>query len=71
MNRPLVLIDADTLACVCPFHGPQPEAEYASGRAPCGCLWDLDRRGVLRVTERGFESSTRLPALCEEDDETA
>ena len=55
----LVRIDADTLVCVCPYHGPQPGAEYEAGRAPCGCDWQTDAHGLLWVRERA--DSLRLP----------
>lgn len=51
----LVLLDPDTLALVCPYHGPQA-ADYAPGVAPCGCQWTLDRHGMLRA--RAHEGPT-------------
>jgi hypothetical protein len=43
----MVMLDVDGV-CVCPLHGPQPQAEYAPGQAPCGCVWRFDSHGVLR-----------------------
>lgn len=45
----MVLVDADTLVCLCPWHGPVPDAEYTEGTAPCGCSWRMDSHGVLRA----------------------
>lgn len=45
----MVTIDAGTLECACPYHGPQPGAEYAAHLAPCGCLWSFDVHQVLRA----------------------
>lgn len=39
-RRDLVKIDAETLLVLCPYHGPQPGAEYEPMHpAPCGCVW--------------------------------
>jgi len=44
----MVMIDVDG-SCVCPWHGPVPDAEYAECTAPCGCSWRMDAHGVLRA----------------------
>ena len=59
-----VEIDGDSLDPLCPWHGPQIGAPYEPGRAPCGCLWVLDKRGILRAIQAGdslrSETTVRL-----------
>ena len=50
----MVIIDAESLALVCPYHGPQAGAEYGAGQAPCGCAFHFDKHGQLRAL-RGVE----------------
>ena len=45
-QKRLVMIDVDGVV-VCPYHGEQPGAEYAPGKAPCGCSWVPSFRGYL------------------------
>jgi hypothetical protein len=60
----LVLIDAETLACVCPYHGPQIGAEYEPDRAPCGCEWFTDSAGRLRARAFSPEQQRALWESC-------
>ena len=60
----MVLTDRDTLACVCPYHGAQPEADYRAGVAPCGCLWQFDKHSVLRALRADSVTfSSEAPAV--------
>ena len=52
----MVLVDADTAICVCPYHGAQAGADYRTGVAPCGCRWQLDKHGVLRALRTETET---------------
>ena len=52
----MVLVDADSAACVCPYHGAQAGAEYRPGLAPCGCSWQLDKHSVLRAVRSAGET---------------
>ena len=52
----MVLVDADSAACVCPYHGSQGGAEYRAGVAPCGCVWQLDKHSVLRALRADAET---------------
>ncbi len=57
----LVRIDLDG-RCVCPYHGAQPEGqEFASGRAICGCDWQLAGDGVTLLAAN-LVANIELPA---------
>lgn len=45
----MVMVDGDSLTVVCPAHGALPGAEYAPGRAACGCVFVADSHGILRA----------------------
>lgn len=45
----MVMIDGDSLSAICPYHGLQAGADYAPGRAACGCDWRLDSHALLRA----------------------
>jgi hypothetical protein len=57
-----VLIDW-TGVVVCPYHGPQPGAEWAAGRAPCGCQWRPIGRCGLRAVRGGVSFATEVVPL--------
>ncbi len=71
-----VLIDLDG-RCVCPYHGAQAEGqEFASGRAACGCVWQMAGDGVTLlaanlVANIELPASQQIAAGCEPTAENA
>ena len=64
-KKTFVQIAADTLETVCPYHGPQPGAEYAPvAAAPCGCKWYLSEDdGLLHAVKADAEAQERAELL--------
>lgn len=64
-DKTVVMISADDLQTVCPYHGPVGEVAYEPvAVAPCGCQWYLlADDGLLHAVRVDSEAQERADSL--------